>query len=826
MKYLICVSLIFILIDANAQFPMGGNNSGPTIKGKIEGKVIDSVTNEIIGFATISLKKKGSSIVIDGVLTEETGNFKFENVTNGSYDLYCSFLGYNEKKVAAVETTLKKPDLNIGNIGLVPANYVLDAVEIKEDRTLVENKADKLVFNAENDASIVGGDATDVLRKVPMLSVDLNGNVSLRGSQNVRILINGKPSGMFSSNVADALKMFPADQIKKVEVITSPSAKYDAEGSAGLINIITKKQNIEGIAGSVNASVGNRQNSLFTNLNVGKGRLGLSSGAAVFYSTPADGISTFMREDQTADGIRVIEQDGTQKTSRLGGNGSVSAFYDFNGYNSINSSFNFRGFGFDLEGTTEGKLIDPGLGLNDQFTRLNKGENFFGGFDWNTDYTKKFEKREGQELSFGVQYSKQTNNQDNYVNETHQLEFLDRDTDVFNKGINHETTLQVDYVHPFNKSVKLEAGSKAVIRNIISDYTTQILTFPNGYVPLVETFKYDQDVYSGYASMNFLVAKKYSIIAGARYEKTNIAGAFNVLDSLNFNGVGYENLLPNLAISRTFKNFKTLKLAYSQRLQRPSLQFINPFNNNTDFLNRTEGNPYLDPEVVHQVEMAYNFTISGFTTFSSVFYRYTDAIIEQILSIDNNGLSVNSFKNIGTKNSIGFNTFISKTVNLVTLRTGGNFATYDATGIINGQNASRKSYEYNLFLNGEIKISGTFKADFFGFFRSPVRTIQGDNPAFTIYGMGVRKEFKNSSIGITMIEPFNADKYFNSNIETETFVQKTSFSIPFRSIGINYRYKFGNVDFKERKSKVKNTDLKQGGDTQGGTTTGTGTQGG
>ena len=816
MKYLLIVVLVCILSVANAQFPMGGGAKGPTIKGKIEGSVVDSMTNDVVGFATISLKKKGSSIVIDGVLSEDSGIFKFENVVTGTYDLYVSFLGYNEKKVSAVETTLKSPDINIGKVSLVPASFLLDAVEIKEERTLIENKADKLVYNAENDATIAGGDASDVLRKVPLLSVDLNGNVSLRGSQNVRILINGKPSGMFSSNVADALKMFPADQIKQVEVITSPSAKYDAEGSAGLINIITKKQNIEGIAGSINASAGNRQNTLFTNLNVGKGRLGLSGSGALFYSTPANGSITFSRVDETDAGPRIITQDGKQRTSRLGGNASVSAFYDFNGYNSINSSFNFRGFGFDSKGTTMGSLSDPSIGFSDVFIRENRGNNFSGGFDWNTDYTKKFEKREGQELSFGVQYSKQNSNQDNNVSEVHTFELLNRDTDVLNNGVNHETTLQVDYVHPFTKTVKLEAGSKAVIRNIISDYTTQIFSLENGYQPLIETFKYDQDVYSGYASMNFLVAKKYSIIAGARYEKTDIAGAFNVLDSLNFSGIGYQNFLPNLAISRTFKNFRTLKLAYSQRLQRPSLQFINPFNNNSDFINRTEGNPSLDPEIVHQVEVAYNITFKGFTTFSSVFYKYTDGIIEQILNIDNNGLSVNTFQNIGTNNSIGFNTFISKTVNLVTLRTGGNFATYNATGIVNGQDASRKSYEYNLFMNGEIKISGTLKADFFGFFRSPVRTIQGDNPAFTIYGMGMRKEFKNSSVGITLIEPFHADKFFNSNIETDAFVQRSSFSIPFRSIGLNYRYKFGSVDFKERKSKVKNTDLKQGGDSQGG----------
>lgn len=813
MKYFASTLLSFFACTIFAQFPMGGGSKGPTIKGVIEGTVLDSNTLEVIGFATLSLKKKGSSILLDGVLSNENGQFKFEKVATASYDIYVSFLGYKEKKVSQVETTLKNPDVNVGQILLVPVQYVLDNVEIKEERLLIENKADKLVFNAENDASIAGGDATDVLRKVPMLSVDLNGNVSLRGSQNVRILINGKPSGMFSSNVADALKMFPADQIKKVEVITAPSAKYDAEGSAGIINIITKRQQIEGIAGSINASIGNRQNSVFTNFNAGKGRLGISSGAAIFYSTPADGIVKFKRDDQMNSSF--IEQNGTQNTSRLGGNGSVSAFYDFNGYNSINTSLNFRGFGFDLDGLTKGSIVDVSRDFQDQFERVNRGDNFFGGYDWNTDYTKKFENKEGQELSFGVQYSNQKNNQNFYINEVHTFSILNRDTDVDNNGVNHETTFQVDYTHPFTKSVKLETGLKSVIRTIISDYDTQELT-PLGYQPITENFKYEQDVYAAYASVTFLIAKKYSLITGGRYEKTNIVGAFKERRNLNFDDVDYDNILPNITISRTFSNFRTLKLSYSQRIQRPSLQFINPFNNNSDFTNRIEGNPLLDAEVVHQVEMAYNLTFKGFTTFSAIFYKYTDGIIEQIVSTDTLGLSFNTFKNIGNNHSFGLNSFISKSVGQVTLRTGGNIATYNATGIINGSQVQRRSYEYNLFLNGEIKISGTFKADFFGFFRSPVRTIQGDNPAFTIYGMGIRKEFKNSSIGLTLIEPFHADKFFDSNINTPEFTQSSSFSIPFRSIGVNYRYKFGNVDFKERKTKVKNTDLKQGGDSQGG----------
>lgn len=813
MKYFFSTAILLFFCTAGfSQFPGGGMPKGPELKGKITGQLIDSSTMEAVGYATLSITKKGSKIILDGILSDEEGRFTFENIKTGKYEITVSFLGYEDKKLDNIETTLKEPDLNLNKIFMRPSSVLLDAVEITEEKSLIENKIDKLVFNAENDASIAGGDATDVLRKVPLLTVDLNGNVSLRGSQNVRILINGKPSGMFSSNVADALKMFPADQIKKVEVITAPSAKYDGEGSAGIINIITKKQNIDGFAGSVNASVGNRQNSLFTNLNAGRGRFGSTASAAIFYSVPLDGTTEFYRKDITPAGDRIIEQNGVQETSRLGGNVSLSAFYDFNGYNSLTSSFTMRGFGFDVDGNLNGSITDPSFGLNDVFTRRNNGLNSQNGFDWNTDYTKKFQK-EDQELTVAVQYSKQNSDSDNAVFENHvNLPALNRDTDVINDGDNHETTLQVDYTHPFTKSVKLETGVKGVLRRIISDYQTDVLENLQ-FVRLADVYEYDQNVYAGYASLNFYLWKKLGVNAGIRYENTDISG-ISQNEKTNAVKNDYGNWLPSLTISRTFPKFRTLKLSYTRRIQRPGLQFINPFNNTTDFLNRVEGNPFLAPELVDQLELSYNITFWGFTTFSSVYYKKTLDIIEQVLLIDDVGLSKNTFQNIGTNQAFGLNTFITKTIKTFTFRTGGNLFSYDATGVINGQPISRKSYEYNLFLNGEIKITGTLKADFFGFFRSPVRTIQGDNPAFTIYGMGIRKEFKKSSIGLTLIEPFHEDKFFRSNVTNESFTQKSSFSIPFRSIGINYRVKFGNVDFKERKSKVKNTDIKQGNDNQ------------
>ncbi len=799
--------------SAWAQFPMMGGNQGTTLKGKIKGTLKDSITGENIGFATLVLRKAGGSTDLDGVLSEDTGNWHFDNVKTGKYDIIISFLGYQEKVLKSQETTLKNPDLDLGVVSLSPSAVLLDAVEIKEERSLVENKVDRLVYNAENDASIAGGDATDVLRKVPMLTVDLQGNVSLRGSQNVRILINGKPSGMFSNNVADALKMFPADQIKKVEVITSPSAKYDGEGSGGIINIITNKQNIEGIAGSVNASVGIRQNSLFTNLNAGKGRLGFSSSAAVFYSNPADGDVFFERIQTQGDKTSVFRQTGFQTTSRLGGNGNASLFYDFNGYHSINSSFNFRGFGFDMDGKTDGIIEDQIVGMfNDVYQRTNTGDNFNGGFDWNTDYTMKFENQKDRELSFAFQYTKDNNDQDMSVVENHSyLTFINRDARIINDGNNNEYTVQADYVHPLIKGAKIEAGAKMVMRRILSDYANNIKDAQGIYVPdpnFSNVFDYDQDVAAGYLSTSFIVAKKWNFVAGGRYEHTQINGRFLQGEAMPFEN-SYQNFLPNVAVSRNLSNFRTVKLSYSQRIQRPSLMFINPFNNNTDFLNRVIGNPLLQPELTNQIELGYNTNFKGFAIFSAVYYRKTTEIIDQILKIDN-GVSINTFQNIGQNQSYGLNLFTTKTIKKLTLRGGGNIFTYDANGVVNGQDLSRQSYEYNLFFNGEFSFSGTLKADFFGFFKSPKRALQGDNPAFTIYGMGFRKEFKNSSIGITLIEPHTPDKVFSSNLKGSDFVQNSRFTLPFRSIGVNFRYKFGNVDFKERKAKIKNSDLKAG----------------
>ena len=800
---LLCLALA-MAINLSAQFPGFGGSQGPKVKGKISGQLVDSLTQDPVPYATIVLKKAGKSKEINGQLTDDDGKFKIGNIQTGKYDLYISFLGYEDKVMEDVELTPKKPDADLGSIPMKPTDYLLDEVEITEKRALFESKVDKIVYNAEDDSSVAGGDATDVLRKVPNLSVDLEGNVSLRGSQSVRILINGKPSGMFSSNVADALKMFPADQIKKVEVITSPGAKYDGEGSAGIINIITKKENIEGVAGSINASAGNRQNSLFFNLNAGKGRFGASTNGSVFYSNPVDAENTLLRTSLD-DNSTLYSFGGTTRTSRLGFNTTASAFYDFNAFNAVNTSITYRGFGSDFDSDNVGAFF------GESFNRTTIGENLFSGYDWNTDYTRKFEGNDKQEFSVAVQVSGNIQDQDNVITETG---FVVRDENVVNDADNLEITAQIDYVHPIGKSNKLEIGTKAVIRDIesFSEFKSES-TISN-------LFLYDQDVYAGYLSYNFFW-KKLNIVTGLRYEKTTIAGDGDDMSQLFEND--YDNFLPNVAISKSLKNFRNIKIAFSRRIQRPSLYFINAFRNTTDFANIVQGNPFLGPELTDQVELSYNTNFAGITIFSSLYYRKTTDIIEQIVIQEQGGASVNTFNNVGENNSVGINLFTTKTIGKFTIRGGGDVYTYNATGIIEDREVSNDAISYRLFTNGEFAFTGTLKADFFGFFQAPRFTLQGENASFSIFGIGFRKEFKNSSLGIRIIEPFVENKNFDSDITGTDFRQITTFSLPFRSIGINYRYKFGKVDFKKRQSKIKNTDQKTG---DGGQGQGGGQQGG
>jgi outer membrane receptor protein involved in Fe transport len=828
MKRILLLFTIFCsVLSAKAQMGVGG---GSTIVGRISGTVIDSISGKPLDYATVSIFRSGGKVPLNGVLTDSKGGFKLE-IKPGNYKLAISYIGYPTKVIDPVLTTGSKPDKNLGSIVVSPGAKALKEVVIKGTTPLVESRIDKIVFNAEKDITSAGGNASDVLQKVPLVSIDINGNVSVRGDQNVRVLINGKPSGAMSASVSDVLKTIPADQIKSVEVITSPSAKYDAEGSGGIINIITKQKNMSGFSGSVSGGIGTRQNNGNANINFNKNRFSLSANIGGNYTWPQKSLTNF-NQTFTAGGNTNSQSESTIK--RFGSIGSVTAGYDINNYNSFTTTIRLNKGGFNSSGSSQSTQVgylDPTQ--NGIYTGTTSSHNSFGGFDWSADYTHKF-KKEGHELTFSGQWSHSAVNTD-YLNE-YQNTTLKPNQKGKNDGKNNEYTFQADYTLPVTKAFKFEAGGKTILRRLNSDYEIyQDPTYSGNFVYdnlNSNLYDYNQNVVAGYSVATLTLPKGYSLIAGARVENTDIKGdptsGINQLNLLPFTQ-NYTTFIPSFTIQKALTTTSTLKLSYSKRIQRPSLTYLNPFVNKANFQSQTEGNPRLAPEISQTVELNYNTFIGSSIINASVYYKHTADMIENIAAsikdvnpstADSIDVTRSTYRNVGVNNSWGASIFGSvNPIKAITLRGSVNAYTYNPTPYPLYEAAFTQTgtyIQYTAFVSVSADLGKGYIAEGFGFTNSPRRTIQGTSPTFSMYAFGAKKQIwnKKASIGVNTVTPFSKYKYFKQDISSPGFAQTSSTAFPFRSFGVTFSYNFGKVSFTADKKKINNDDIKQ--DDQGG----------
>ncbi len=834
MKKLYSLSVLLLLLTYTyAQRPQGGGSygGGSSVTGKITGELIDSETNAPVEYATVVLTDARTNKQIDGTITDSKGQYKFQGVRLGTYKLSFSFIGYETRALADVELTPKSPDFDAGTLDLVSEGIMLNEVEVTAEEATIENRIDKLVYNADKDITTGGGDATDVLQRVPLLEVDLDGNVSLRGSSNLQILVNGKPSTLFSGgDIANALKSIPADQIKTIEVITTPTAKYDGEGSSGIINIITKKKSIEGFTGSVRASGGNRSNSGSLNMNLARGRFGFNMNASGWFTIPQPTKSTFLRVDTLAgaENLRTLEQNGEGEGNFFGPRLSLGAFYDINAYNSINLSLSGRGFGRNNSDETFATFDDPSQDLLQEYTRTNESRSTRGGFDFTTDYTKTFAENKDQKfiLAFQVSgdFSLTRNEFDQADLDPNSVDpLLDIRNRNENDGVNLEYTVQADYEHPFSEKIKMETGAKTIFRRINSDFLYELYDFDQDeFFPLPDQsdlFFYDQDVFAGYLSFNFKMGEKWGAILGGRYEHTLIAGDFRDIETSFSNDYG--NFLPSAILNYKLNQFSNLKIAYNQRIQRPSLRTVNPYVDISDPFNISFGNPDLDPELSHNIELGYNTFLKGLVLNGAVYYRNTTDEIDPITTIvDSTGITQTTFQNLGTTDVVGFNFFMSYTIKkIVTLRGGGNAFWSNFNGVVSGEPRSRSAWQYRLNLNATVKLPADFQIQLFGFYNAPRQSLQGSRGAYSAFSIGAAKEFwnKRASIGVSVRQPFNRTLSFPRETTGPGFFQDSDREVVVRSFNINFSYRFGKLDFRQRnrRSNINNDDQTGGDDGNG-----------
>ena len=815
-RLLVVLALLLLHEQVPAQRPPGAG--GPqALKGSVQGILRDSVTQAPLEFASIGLLDPAGKAV-NGALTDDKGAFRITDVTVGSYQLQVAYVGYAPKTVKGVELTPRKPDFDAGVILVSPEAQLLDEIQVVGEAALIEAKPDRIVYNAESDVTSRGGDASDVLRKVPLLAVDVDGNVSLRGSENVRILINGRPSGIFNGNVADALKMFPADQIKSVEVITSPSARYDGEGTAGIVNIITRRKSVEGLAGSAEATAGIRNSRANINLNYGRGRLSLNASGGGHYGYPLEAGSVFTRDEFGSAIPSYIDQDGANKSSRLGFRSFLGLEYQINAFNTVNVGLSYRRFNNQRENlmfsnyTENGKLVD-------QYERYSDVGSGRGGLDLEFDYRLTFPQKEREwTFAFQVNGDKDDTDSDYDTRYAFPLEASPLLQQNVENGNDLDWTFQTDYVHPLSPAVKLEAGAKAVLRNIRNDFRFEQYNLDvNAWIPdpqQTDVFTYNQNVFAGYLSTVIRMGDKYTLLAGGRLEGTHIDGDFERFEAPFAND--YVSFLPSVTLSRIVGRANQLKIGYTERIQRPSQRHVNPFIEYNDNRDITYGNPELAPERMHQIELGSNWFLKGGTLNLSVFARRTYDLIESLVRVDENGVSETTYQNFGRRDALGTNVFGSVTIGeWLTVRGGIDFNYWYALGTFDEQSLDNTGIDLSGRINLTWNITKTLRAEGFAFLRSPTYTVQGKNPNWSMMSFAIRKEWpeKRLTLGLNITEPFRENLAWEREIFGTTFYQYSNNLRPVRSIGVTAGYRFGKLDFKDRsgRRKINNNDQKESG---------------
>jgi len=811
-NFFVSCFFIFLSVSVYAQ----GNNPA----GKVTGKVIDAETKLPVDYATVSIFKMGSTSPFNGIISDAKGGFILKNIPNGEYTITVDFVGYKRNTIDHVVISNTANSILLPNILLAPVQNQLKSVEVVGKTPTVENKIDKLVYNAANDLTSQGGVALDVLKKVPMVSVDIDGNVELQGDANIRFLINGKPSSIFGASLTDALQSIPASQIKSIEVITSPGAKYDANGTGGIINIILKDNKVEGVNGSVNLSAGTRLENGSFNLNIRKGNFGVNtffSGNDQLSSTTIN-TTDRLSYNNTRDTITHLSQKGSSAFVRSGYQSGMNFNWSITPKDELTAGIGFNHFSNHTNGITgqeQQMMLPTGNVFSDILSsRYADTRSSSNSTDWSLSYKKTFNRKD-QELD--VLYTSTSGiNNSNFFQQQDYLSggYPSSGSMSSNPGTDKETDISVDYTQPLNKDFAIETGVKGVFENLSNTVNTDTLLNNNSFVPNPKQtygFNYSRKVFAYYISANFSLFNDFiEGKAGLRDEYT-----YTTADFPNTNIPGYNILAPSFVISHKLDQTESIKASYTYRIERPDYGDLNPFYNISDPHNISTGNPNLRPEIGHNFEMGYNKSFdNGGNVYMGATYRYNTNDIQTfttfapVLNIDGTDYSnvfLSQRFNIGRQIAEGVNLFGSLPAGNLNLRS--NIQLSERTNETPGL-ATVTGFFARTNLNATYQFGHDVTAEAFGNYNSSQKNIQGIRPAFFSYNFAVRKQFinKKASIGLTAADPFNQFIDQRATTYGTNFNQSALRAVPYRTFGISLSYKFGKLEFKKEEEKDDNND--------------------
>jgi len=795
-----CLLLSFLLIT---QAPLFAQE-----KMKVSGTVADS-TGKTLALVTVRLFKANNPAVIQTTLTKENGAFQLSKPPAGNYTLSFTHTGFSEKRVqlSVAECTT---DMQVEPVQLTRGSTTLQGVVVTAQRPMIEQSDDKIVFNVEDDPASKTETAIDILRKTPFISVDGEENIKINGKSNFKVLLNGKETSMFAKNVKEALRGFPGALIAKIEVITSPSAKYDGEGIGGLINIITKKK-VAGYNGSISsfARTADKLYNYGLNFNAKFGKVGMSIFLNKGYRDPISVFSgsTTTPAVPTAYSKRTLGGYSRNNSGWSYGNAELS--YEIDTLNAISVYTNIDSWSntsVSDQTITMDFIADPSL--ISYYHLNNKSDN--PGFSVGSDYIKKFKKNKEREFSlrflgeFGKQDSKLSSFQDNPTVDRYLI------NNSFAK--NDQYTIQADNIIPLKKNRRFEGGVKAILRRASSDF--QSLVKYNESADYLKNpfntdhFNYTQNVYSAY-SMYTIRFKKSNIRAGARIEYTDVDGNFVTSNTKVKNS--YATLLPNIQYTNRISQITTLVLGYTKRLQRPYIWDLNPFVNNNDSLNISYGNPDLGPQTSHALTTQFRFTKG--TTFAAINLEgsYSGNRIMQYSSFDpTTGTTTTTSLNIGKEFQSNLNLNLNtKLTPKWSLFVNGGIRYLSVTNNAD-KSQSNSGFGFDIGMNTSYRFNDKFTiTSFLGFFQQP-RSIQTTYPLNPWHNVSFNyKIFKNKvNISLRAVNMYEKNRDFKTIIKDKNFYSVNINTQPRRAAVIALTWNFGKLTENVSKKKgVSNDDL-------------------
>ncbi len=776
-------------------------------KATVKGVVTDS-TQKPVSFATIRLlSKKNPQQPLQSSYTKEDGSFTLTRLDTGAYMLIFTHTAFAEKR-QPVRIQQPGESIDLKQIQLESAANNLKGITVVAQRPLIEQTDDKITFNAEDDPSTKTETAIDVLRKTPFVTVDGEDNISINGKTNFRVLLNGRQTSMFATNVKDALRGFPGALISKIEVITSPSAKYDGEGIGGLINIITKKK-VAGYNGTINSFTRRAVDKLQVfsangNIKIGK------FGATAFY-THGDArpmerplFSSTTPTLSNAYAQRIMSGHNTNSNTRDFGNAELS--YEIDSLNVVTAYANINSFsGKSGSRQTITTDFNSAPSSTSYFNMFNENSN--PGVSVGSDYIKKFKNNKDRELSF--RFFGEFGRNEAYTNSTQDNPGTDRFIINNSMSRNNQYTFEVNHILPLKKNKTFEAGAKAIVRRASSDFQSLVAYAAGAFKPNpsnTDYFKYHQNVASLYTMYSFKI-KKSSWRVGARLEHTNVNGDF--ITSNTKVKQDYFTLLPNIQYSQKLSKLVTLVMNYSKRVQRPFITDLNPFVNNTDSLNITYGNPDLNPQTLHIVSARTMINKGPFFGAINLEGAYSgDYIMDYSFFEPSTGVTKTTSLNIGKGYQANLNVNINARIT-TKWRLGIN------TGMLyrsvrNSFNTaqSNKGFGGNFTLNTSYTFNPKFVvSSFIGMFQDPV-SIQTTYPFYPWYNLAIAHKFYKNKLNVSLrfVNFMEKEREFKTVTKDPNFTTINIRNDIRRGFALALTYNFGKLTENISKKKGVNND--------------------